>query len=402
MQGMNSAETKRRWTIQIRRGTSIGVFCVLIALLLIGRLYRGLYSSGFGGFWNYIEIAFVGLGIITFLAKINFIIYEKSISLFFTFSIYAQIVSGLRLHGLSYAELYEVIIVPYAVCTLILFYFFGRKSDFESDYGTLVVTYYILAFLSILAMFRFRTGIMLKGDGANVYYVLGLTPIVLAKTKKRKIIPIIVLFVAIVLTGKRAGLLAAVAMLIAYYLIQAAIRSSYTQTLKVIFSLIFITLALYFVMKRLDAEFGLNIIDRLEKLNTDGGSGRDIRWQYAIGLIRQSSLLELLFGNRMSFSGITGGLHVHNDFLEILFDYGVIGIILYILFYLYLIKEAISMVKNKYTYSGEFAASIIISLFLALFSFYFIDDTYIVCGMICYGLILSDWRRYREENQIVK
>lgn len=402
MQGMNSAETKRRWTIQIRRGTSIGVFCVLIALLLIGRLYRGLYSSGFGGFWNYIEIAFVGLGIITFLAKINFIIYEKSISLFFTFSIYAQIVSGLRLHGLSYAELYEVIIVPYAVCTLILFYFFGRKSDFESDYGTLVVTYYILAFLSILAMFRFRTGIMLKGDGANVYYVLGLTPIVLAKTKKRKIIPIIVLFVAIVLTGKRAGLLAAVAMLIAYYLIQAAIRSSYTQTPKVIFSLIFITLALYFVMKRLDAEFGLNIIDRLEKLNTDGGSGRDIRWQYAIGLIRQSSLLELLFGNRMSFSGITGGLHVHNDFLEILFDYGVIGIILYILFYLYLIKEAISMVKNKYTYSGEFAASIIISLFLALFSFYFIDDTYIVCGMICYGLILSDWRRYREENQIVK
>ena len=96
MQGMNSADTKRRWTIQIRRGTSIGVFCVLIALLLIGRLYRGLYSSGFGGFWNYIEIAFVGLGIITFLAKINFIIYEKSISLFFTFSIYAQIVSGLR------------------------------------------------------------------------------------------------------------------------------------------------------------------------------------------------------------------------------------------------------------------------------------------------------------------
>lgn len=397
MQEYNNIKTKKRWTIQVRRSSFIGSFCILVEILLIGRLYRGFFSSGFGGFWNYIEILFVILGFSTLLVKAKYIKYEKSILIFLIFSLYAFIISGLRIQNLSYVEIYEVIIIPYAVCTLILFYYFSKNSDFENGYGSIVVVYYILAFLSVWAMIRSRSGMITKGDGANVYYVLGLAPIVLAKTQRRKIIPIIVLFVTIVLSGKRTGLIAAVVMIIVYYLIQAANRKSVSQTLTVIFSMAFVAIVLYLIMQRLDDQFDLNIIERLEKLNTDGGSGRDIRWLYAIGIIGESSLLELIFGNRISFLNITGGLHVHNDFIEVLFDYGIIGLVMYTFFYFYLIKEAISMVKYKYRYSGEFVASIIISLFLALFSFYVIDDTYIVCGMICYGVFLADWRKYKEE-----
>ena len=56
------------------------------------------------------------------------------------------------------------------------------------------------------------------------------------------------------------------------------------------------------------------------------------------------------------------------------------------------------MCKTRYRYSTEFLLTIIAALFLASFSFYVIDPTYITCGAVSWGLFLADWEKQKREQ----
>ena len=82
----------------------------------------------------------------------------------------------------------------------------------------------------------------------------------------------------------------------------------------------------------------------------------------------------------------------HNDFLEVLYDYGVIGISIYVTFFLSLINKGINMVRDQYKYGKSFISSILIVIFTSLTSHLIIYLNYYAIIFCFWALCLADYR----------
>ena len=142
----------------------------------------------------------------------------------------------------------------------------------------------------------------------------------------------------------------------------------------------------YFIEK-----FNLDMLDRLEHYDEGGAAVRLERWGIIGENVMSSNYLQLIFGHGYkSVLKLTGG-HAHNDFLEVLYDYGIIALALYLMFYISFFIEGLKMYKKNYIYAREFMCSFAVAIFLASFSFYLADCTFITCNSVCIGLMLADW-----------
>lgn len=105
----------------------------------------------------------------------------------------------------------------------------------------------------------------------------------------------------------------------------------------------------------------------LERFRAAGGSGRDVIYSHIFSGIMDSSIKELFFGHGFyATTNLTAqiyGTHLaqaaHNDWLEIMYDFGLIGIITYACIPIYLLKNIYSL-KNKF----KFEARVLLLLFV--------------------------------------
>lgn len=238
-----------------------------------------------------------------------------------------------------------------------------------------------------------------KGAVADVYYIVGLLPIIFIYTpSKLRIVPFLLSCIAVMMTGKRTGFLALATIFIFYFLPSDSRKRSSFFLRMITIGVLLITS--YYVITRVSGTFDLNMFDRLAKLGEDGGSGRAERWELIWDSISiDPSVIHLLLGHGYGAANKMIGGHVHNDFLEFFYDYGIIVLIMYILLFVAMVSESIKMYKSHFIYAREFVVAIIVSLFLAMFSFYAIDCTHITCCSVCLGLILAEW--YKFQNNII-
>ena len=98
----------------------------------------------------------------------------------------------------------------------------------------------------------------------------------------------------------------------------------------------------------------------------------------------------MVFGHGMNTAGKIGGAgQAHNDFLEILYNYGILPFVSVVVFYLSLIVEGIRLVRRESPYAAAFAFSLIVGLFLAMFSYFTIYYTYVTCIMAFWGYAMA-------------
>ena len=169
------------------------------------------------------------------------------------------------------------------------------------------------------------------------------------------------------------------------------------------FVLVSIALAVaYFFMIWMTSIYDFNMLSRMEQIEEDGGSGRWDRWVYLVSkFFGDYSIVRLLFGyGSGAVMDLTGGGHAHNDFVEFLFDYGIIALLLYFVLYVALIKEGISMYKHGYLYTREYFCTVAIAIGMSLYSFYAVDCTWITGSSVCFGLILADWNKYKKNGYV--
>ena len=258
----------------------------------------------------------------------------------------------------------------------------------------MIIVFLILAALVIYAMMKYRWVILYGDKGAipDVYYLLGLLPYVFAiSPKKLKLIFFLITLLAIMMTGKRAGFLCMAFIFVLNFLTTVQYES---KIKKIIFAFVII-LTLFFVQDAIVSYFNLDIFTRLEKLNSDGGSGRAERWSAVLNAVAyNSNPIQLLFGHGYGSTVAFVG-HAHNDFVELLYDYGFILFLLYVLLYVFLIKDALKMKLQGYPYVREFTSTIVVMLFLAMFSFFAIDCMYIICTSFCLGFFYADWYKFQ-------
>lgn len=375
-------------------------FAFLISALIIVRL---LFEGTGGGVWNIFQVMLVVSGLAVLFNKAYVILKApKPIVLFTVFSIYIWILSTLFLAQPSFDNIYYFTVVPFGAMVSLIFYNIGFNTKVYRNRLIYLFTFYATTFIFFYGRRSVLTGSLnTTMMVANSYYLLTLLPIILIFTKEKySFIPFIATFLAILMSGKRAGMLAVSMMVFIFYFdfSMKNIKKSVQNTLL----LIIIIIAAYFIYIYFEQQFNLDVISRIENLSEDGGSGRDRRWRTILYGISNTSIIEFFFGHGYKSTSNYAGGEAHNDFLQVFYEYGIFAFMLYIGLFVSLIKENYKMFKRRYPYARHFLSSIIAALFLAMFSFFIIEPRYIIGSVLTWGIVLADWKKYHRKYNKLK
>lgn len=382
-------------------------FLVLSAFLLL-KVYRGfsgVSAESSGGIWNVIQIFFIMWGFIFMFQNAARIFANGSIVSLIVFSSIAFLFAITAIEaGDTYQLIFNIFMIPYGAMLTIVFFEIGLRYSIQKS-RILLVSYYIAAFILVAAMARFYdSGANLddKGAAADVYYILGMFPLIMAYTSKKWImLPIVVCSVTVAFSGKRTGLLAlAVILSIYFFTIISKTNMNLIKRIGIFLVIVVAIIALYNLLLYVDAAYDMNLFERMEELESDGGSGRDRIWSRTISSLKEFNVLELLTGKGKGSVRENVGIQAHNDFLHVFHEHGIFSMLFYILYYILLLRDAFSMYRDKYPHAHLYLMSVVCSLFIAMFSFYIIYPTYCTGGMVCSGFFLGDYYRYKQENNI--
>lgn len=371
---------------------------------------RLLMEGSGGGIWNYLQLFFILAGIIYF-PKCN----RKpahTIKALFVLSIYIWFLSFFTAFDLSVSSLYYFAIVPYAAMVTSVFYVcfndvnnelivVKNKAPLNRSRLNILFSVLLLGFFYLIAFlvyykrnisFFLEEGYM----GINSYYLICLLPLVLIfHNPKLRFIPFIVAIMIVLFTAKRTGLLVLVLMILLYAIHHMNTKKNVLITILLIGT---VGLGLYFGFNSLQEEFGIDMLGRVEMATNDGGSGRLELWGVILNSYDDSNDFQWLFGHGYQAVNKYFGMDAHNDFIQILFDYGLFACLLYIFLYVSFFIEYLQMRRREYPFATYFLMSIISSLLIASLSFFIVEPRFVGCAAMTWGIFISDWKFYKSNG----
>lgn len=229
-------------------------------------------------------------------------------------------------------------------------YSFNRIE--KPDTYAFIVIFMMLLLMYVRVVFVAMSNLNLS-HLATSYYTLYALPLVLFhKSWRWKALCIILTFIAVFTSMKRGGALALVFGLMVYLYVYLRNRSFNMLKTTAIFivSLAFITAIVIFLgSNKTDGDDQMNLIERIENVQEDGGSNRDHVYTVTWHLITSQNMGSLLVGNGYNAVLRDSPIHfsAHNDFMEITYDYGLIGLMCYIIFTFSFMHLALKAYRHK-------------------------------------------------------
>lgn len=283
---------------------------------------------------------------------------------------------------------YFTVITP-----LVLFVF--SYNSYQVEGNAKHFNFYIaLVFIGLAVYYNNHVGLnileVFDERNSGSYTLLFMLPFFLCFPKMAyRITAIIVVFIAILISLKRGGIISMTAGVFVYFLVyNFASQKKKIKIFLVLFSVFFLV-ALFFLYDYLEQASGGVISERFQNISVDEGSGRKDIFSNVWGLISNSSLGELLWGHGWNAVRMKIGLSAHNDFLEILFDFGLFVFIAYLLLYWRILKKCINLIRVQSFYAAPFAASAMLFLFNSLVSHIVIYPQYMMLLCLFWGLVSS-------------
>lgn len=244
------------------------------------------------------------------------------------------------------------VFLPFVAYFFFYKFFFGGNLGLDtwgyfSQIFIPVVFLLILLFLSTRATIR-TEGIVAYSDNNGYVMLYALPMLLFVKNKRLFLVFLTVLIFGVILTGKRGailGLLLAILFSWKFFMslyVAMSIRDKHI-----------VTVALFIVILCVSTLFHEELSQMFQRMVNSlstGGSGRDLLYKEYLQSIVDSNYLELIFGHGI-YSGLSNlslGQMAHQDWLQILYDLGLLGIVVYISFYVALIIE----IRNSRCYSN--------------------------------------------------
>ena len=281
------------------------------------------------------------------------------------------------------------------VAILVLSYTAVRKYGIMNRVVILAAIFFPIGFFQYVISIQIYSGLGSRIFLANsVYQILFLLPIILLiKREWIKTLCIIAVFAAVVISYKRTALAAFFAGLISYYIFMSKV--SMTKKRKVHTALLLIIGAVLSVIlyTELFNLFGLNWQDRIYALSYDRGSARIDIWGVILNAIKNQDFASWIVGHGHRSTAIFGG--AHNDFIEVLYDYGLAGFSLYILFWIKLVITFVRMLREKYRNTPAFAFSIMLFFVCSMTSQLIILMSWFIYLALFWGITIADFERSR-------
>lgn len=272
-------------------------------------------------------------------------------------------------------------------------------------YGKENSTFYLIA-LTILACAVSYVSIYMtynvlgeRGHFGVAYYALYLLPLILATDKRWiRIISIVVISVIIISSVKRGGLLAlALGMFVYLYVSRLVADKSVKSSIVLYVYLIIMAAFLFFLIQYL----GDDIVERFLDSDDDTGSGRLDIWESLYRRLKTQDITFWIFGNGHLATTVYSweNLTAHNDFLEILYNYGLFNLLIYVSFIFSAIAYTIRAIRQKSKLAPCLAMFLTIFLILSTISIIILSHT-CTLSMITLGFLIG-WNEYDKKQQQV-
>lgn len=222
----------------------------------------------------------------------------------------------------------------------------------------------------------------------SIYYPVCFLPWAFLN-KGKSILSMIVVFICTLLSLKQGAFIAIAVSMLIYTVMNA--RSSGRKVMRKII-LVFCTLIvlgsiLYsYVVNTFDAD----ILEGFSTISEDGGSGRADIYSAVIKKLSESDFIQLLFGHGGLNSVVDDiGISAHNDFLEVIYDFGFVGFILYLSIIICIVRKTIYSIRTKRNDSLMLFISLIIFLILTMVSHIFFILKYSLFIFAMWGFCLN-------------
>ena len=186
--------------------------------------------------------------------------------------------------------------------------------------------------------------------------------------------------VVILMTGKRS---ANICLLLMFLSIILNIKRQGRKTKNLIFVLVG-GIALFFIVNYYFSFAVEGVMDRMRSIEDSQGSGRIPLYHDVFRVIETNSFFDWLVGRGYGSITITKHTNAHNDALQMLFEYGLVGLV----FYLLMLWNAIRSTRILYKHNSPFFMGYLVSLII-----------FVVLGMVSnlvvfnsyFAFICADW-----------
>lgn len=222
-----------------------------------------------------------------------------------------------------------------------------KKSIFFSVFSILFAVIFMSDYLSEAGRLVFNSDKTMDPNFFAIGLVLLsslLTNNIIYNNKRTlNIIALIFLFVVIILTGSRSGLIANL-----FIVVMSFFFSNVSKGKKIKFAIIFLFLSILFLSNigRIVPEKILNRFNSEYTLN-DSGAGRFVIWENAMTIYSENNVFREIFGTgagTLQYIELNKKHAAHNVYVQTIFEGGILNFLIYIAF---IMKSLIYSLKSK-------------------------------------------------------
>ena len=279
------------------------------------------------------------------------------------------------------------------VLALFFGYYYPRNNIHKQKqlmfFVVLMFFYYCWQFVSVLIESN------AKHDETTVlnlvYRVLVFVPaIYLLESRKFRNVLLLVIFAITVASMKRGAIIILPIMMLVAIFVDNRENKNALKKIGRIVGMIILGIVAFFVADSITDGF-LSHRFSLEELMY--GSSRSDKYAAAIEEIKTRSISELILGIG---SGVRGG--VHNEVLEFLYTFGIVGLLLYIILIISMIMRFIELYKAKSKFASIYAMIVVFFIVVGIYSgVYFTHSTFYL--MLVMGIIESRINEEKRNNE---
>lgn len=308
----------------------------------------------------------------------------------FTALVFGIYISSLLCGGLTSAfqttAQYLSVILP-------IFVLWGTNGHSEQNYDFTIKCICII-FIGLAFFFFSNYSIHvfdeLESQNNGAYTLLYFLPFILCLKKEyMRIVGMAIVLAALLFSLKRGGLLAFALAILIYWAVNTFSYSGKKFGLwQFVLSALVVVGFVYFYIY-FDQMTGNLLSTRFQSWQDDGGSGRLDTYPVVWSHIKESSIINLIFGHGLDAVRMQCGMgrSAHNDFLEILYDFGVVVFSVYIVFYINLFKVVKRLIKKRSFYAAPLSATFVLFVTNSMVSHIIYYPKYAVLFALFFGLI---------------
>ena len=283
------------------------------------------------------------------------------------------------------------------VCAYYSFYLIARKAHFDHFFDSFfAVLFLVYCGINIYAQQNIAIAYGRDyGMTSYSYYLLSFLPaLLLGKNRKCRSVLVIVCSIMILFSFKRGPILALPVILSVYWLSRAKLGEIRMRFSRIIM-LVIVAYGVLLFVNHITNGF---LLDRFSSQELSSASGRDQMWTNTLEHIRNRDINVLLIGTGSGTSIQLLGTGVHNEWLEFLYTFGIIGVFLYFIFFISLIRRYSQLLRLRSKYSPQYGSAVAFYFLSGLTDgFFFVYWTFYFFSTIGYIEALK-YREFKGQN----